>query len=284
MEELNQVFDQLRNDLPSSFLGFVVSFLVLSFFISWEIFLKPRRVTWKKRKRSYRNNFLILIFNNFFLFLISGTSLYWVAVNSSSGLLNELKNPAMKFVVSLLLFDGIVYLWHILNHKIPFLWRFHSCHHSDQDLNSTTGFRFHLGELFLSIFYKSIFIFLLGFEASFVVLYEAAIFCFAVFHHSDLKIPAESKLKYFIVVPSHHTTHHSLTRENHDSNYAVIFSFWDRLFKTYNSYQPKEFGLINEDEKRFSSFLTFPFKRKTNLIFIALFFLLLSLMHQFIVK
>ncbi len=262
--------------------GLLFAFFVLLFFFSWELIIKPRRVSWQTRKNSYRNNFLILFFNNFLMFLIAGTSLYWLAINSSWGLLQGIDNAFLQFFIFLLVFDLLMYLWHILNHKIPFLWRFHSCHHSDHDLNSTTGFRFHWGELFLSLFYKSTFILLLGPAGSFILFYEAAIFCFAVFHHSDIKIPLENQLKYLVVVPSHHATHHSIVRENHDSNYGVIFSFWDKLFHTYNQFQPKKFGLIGEGEKNFFTFITFAFKNKSNLIFLFLFFFMLLFIHQYL--
>ncbi len=260
-------------------LNFFLAVSCFILFIGLEFINKRPRVSWQRRKTSYFSNFLILSFNNFVMFLISGTSLYLVASTNSFKLIGYVSNPALKFIISLLLFDFLIYFWHVLNHRLPFLWRFHSCHHSDKDLNSSTSFRFHLGELFLSLFYKSIFIFLIGVEAQFVFLYEALIFCFAAFHHSDIKVPFEKYLRYVIVVPMHHSTHHSLTRENHDSNYAVIFSFWDRIFRTYNPYQPQEFGLANKGEKRFFSFLSFAFEEKQGLVWLMIFFGLLVIAH-----
>ncbi len=39
--------------------------------------------------------------------------------------------------------DYTIYLWHVLTHKVTFLWRFHLVHHVDIDMDSTTALRFH---------------------------------------------------------------------------------------------------------------------------------------------
>jgi sterol desaturase/sphingolipid hydroxylase (fatty acid hydroxylase superfamily) len=55
-----------------------------------------------------------------------------------------------QFVVSFLLMDLTFYWWHVANHRVPFLWRFHNVHHIDPDLDVSTAFRFHFGEVALS--------------------------------------------------------------------------------------------------------------------------------------
>src|SRR5665213_1374783 len=47
----------------------------------------------------------------------------------------------IKGLAAFLMMDYTNYLWHILNHKVPFLWRFHLVHHCDPDLDVTTAFR-----------------------------------------------------------------------------------------------------------------------------------------------
>jgi hypothetical protein len=62
------------------------------------------------------------------------------------GLLRQLPLPrAVRTILGFLLLDYTLYLWHRLNHRAPFLWRFHAVHHVDLDLDSTTGLRFHFG-------------------------------------------------------------------------------------------------------------------------------------------
>lgn len=64
------------------------------------------------------------------------------------GLLNQLSMPAIvKAVTSIALLDYTLYLWHVISHKIPLLWRFHIVHHIDLDLDASTALRFHFGEM-----------------------------------------------------------------------------------------------------------------------------------------
>jgi sterol desaturase/sphingolipid hydroxylase (fatty acid hydroxylase superfamily) len=70
------------------------------------------------------------------------------------------------------------------------------------------------------------------------LLYEAA----TAFHHSNTRLPRgfENLLNKLIVTPRMHGIHHSVKREQTDSNYSVIFSFWDRLHKTARLKVPQE--------------------------------------------
>src|SRR5687768_5400897 len=81
-------------------------------------------------------------------------------------------NPFMKGLVAFLILDYTNYLWHILNHKLPVLWRFHVVHHSDPDLDVTTAIRFHFGEIIGSVFFRGFFVLASGATAVQVLLYE----------------------------------------------------------------------------------------------------------------
>jgi len=142
--------------------------------------------------------------------------------------------PFVKGLAAFLMMDYTNYLWHILNHKVPFLWRFHLVHHCDPDLDVTTSFRFHFGELIGSVFFRGAFVVLSGATALQVLLYEILFEAETQFHHSNWKLPfrIEKILSKVIVTPRMHGIHHSIIKQEADSNYAVIFSFWDRLHNT----------------------------------------------------
>lgn len=143
-------------------------------------------------------------------------------------------HPFVKGIVTFLLLDYTNYVWHILNHKMPFLWRFHLVHHCDPDLTVATALRFHFGEMIGSVFYRSAFVFLSGAAPVNVLLYEILFEAATQFHHSNWKLPYnfEKNLNKIMVTPRMHGIHHSVVRQETDSNYSVIFSFWDRLHKT----------------------------------------------------
>lgn len=133
------------------------------------------------------------------------------------------------------MFDYTNYLWHTLNHKIPLLWRFHLVHHSDLDLDLSTAIRFHFGELVGSVFFRGAFVFLSGASPLTVIIYEIVFEAATLFHHSNTRLPVtfEKALNKIFVTPRMHGIHHSMIRNETDSNYSVIFSLWDRLHKTH---------------------------------------------------
>ncbi len=139
-----------------------------------------------------------------------------------------------KTMVAFLIMDYTNYLWHVLNHKSTFLWKFHLVHHTDPDLDLSTATRFHFGELIGSVFFRGLFVFLSGATAIQVLLYEIIFEAATQFHHTNWKLPyqLEKNLNKIIVTPRMHGIHHSVIRDETDSNYSVIFSIWDRLHKT----------------------------------------------------
>ncbi len=143
-------------------------------------------------------------------------------------------HPLLKSAVAFLLLDYSNYAWHIMNHRIPQLWKFHLVHHSDEDMDVSTAFRFHFGEMIGSVFYRGACVFLSGASPLTVLLYETTFEAATQFHHSNWKLPLsiERGLNKVIVTPRMHGIHHSDIQEETDSNYAVILSWWDRLHNT----------------------------------------------------
>ena len=138
--------------------------------------------------------------------------------------------------IAFLLLDYTNYLWHVLNHRVSWLWRFHIVLHTDIDLDVTTAIRFHAGEMIWSVFYRGFAVFILGVSPLLVLIYEIVFEAATQFHHSNWKLPfrLEKFLNKFIVTPRMHGIHHSIVRHETDSNYSVIFSFWDRIHRTIN--------------------------------------------------
>lgn len=178
-------------------------------------------------------------------------------------------NPLFKGIITFLALDYTNYLWHILNHKIPLLWRFHVVHHSDPDLDITTAFRFHFGELIGSVFFRGAAVLLTGATAMHVLIYEILFEGATQFHHSNWKLPykVEKNLNKVIVTPRMHGIHHSMIRQETDSNYSVIFSWWDRLHNTVRLNVPQDMIVIgvpsysNPDELTAGYLLKLPFTK-----------------------
>ncbi|PKD44258.1 sterol desaturase family protein [Rhodohalobacter barkolensis] len=136
---------------------------------------------------------------------------------------------------AILLLDFWTYAWHRMNHEIPFFWRFHSVHHSDNKMDVTTASRFHLGEIFFSSIFRIPLIALFGVYLWELVLYEIVMFAVVQFHHANVGLPEKYDriLRTIIVTPNMHRVHHSRWQPETDSNYSSLFSIWDRLARTF---------------------------------------------------
>lgn len=139
-----------------------------------------------------------------------------------------------QFILAFLLMDLTFYYWHRANHRFPFLWRFHNAHHIDPDLDVSTAFRFHFGEILLSAGFRAIQVTLIGVSAWTYVVYELVFQANTLFHHSNLKLPLwlERRLNWILVTPRMHGIHHSQIQQETDSNWSVVFPWWDRWHRT----------------------------------------------------
>lgn len=151
------------------------------------------------------------------------------------GLLHLIAPPAVVGgVLGFLLMDLSFYYWHLLNHRVPVLWRFHNVHHMDPDLDITTALRFHFGELALSGGFRVVQIVAIGLSPVTYAVYEVVFQANTLFHHSNVRLPIrlERPLNKLLVTPRMHGIHHSQVEREANSNYGVVFPWWDRLHRT----------------------------------------------------
>jgi len=168
--------------------------------------------------------------------------------------------------LDLLLLDFLIYWWHRANHRWPPLWRFHAVHHLDRFLDSTSALRFHFGEVALSALARALVILAVGFPLASVLAFETLLLAATIFHHSNLRLPAglERALAWVVVTPSIHWLHHHRVRADTDSNYATVFSLWDRLFGSRNPGRRRlemAIGVEGEEEETAPALLARPFRR-----------------------
>ena len=180
---------------------------------------------------------------------------------------------AAKFLFTLLIYDFLQWLHHLIRHKVLFLWYFHTIHHSSRTLTIFTDVRVHPVEFFVAR--TLIFIPLLMFKIDpFTIAgVSIAILWYTRIYHADLRTNY-GPLKYFMVTPQSHRIHHSRQPQHQDKNFGVIFTFWDRIFgtlyKNYDEYpetgiSDSEFPLEKELSPRlFGDYLrqmAYPFRK-----------------------
>lgn len=173
-------------------------------------------------------------------------------------------------VAGFLLMDLSFYYWHRLNHRLPWLWRFHLVHHTDPDLDVSTAFRFHFGEILLSTVLRITQVLFIGLSLGTFVIYELAMMLNTLFHHSNVRLPTrcERWLNMVLVTPRMHGIHHSQRRTEADSNYSVVLPWWDALHRSLRLDVPQEqlhIGVpayTKAADNRWWSLLTIPFRRQ----------------------
>lgn len=158
------------------------------------------------------------------------------------GLLNLIGLPrSIEIVLAVLVLDMVIYLQHRVFHRVPFFWRFHRVHHTDLDLDVSSGIRFHPLEILFSQLIKLVAVALLGAPAVAVLFFEIALNATSLFNHGNLRISgaADAWLRLLLVTPDMHRVHHSVIPRETDSNFGFNVPWWDRLFCTYRA-QPRE--------------------------------------------
>ena len=172
------------------------------------------------------------------------------------GLLHWLDWPAwIAWPLGLVLFDAWMYVWHVLNHKTPLLWRFHAVHHADRELDASSAMRFHTGEIVLSSCARLAVLPLIGLTMPQLLVYESILLPVILFHHSNVRVPrrVDAIIRWVVVTPWMHWVHHSRWQPETDSNYASVLSIWDRLFGTFRLRDDPtriELGLDDDHDER----------------------------------
>jgi sterol desaturase/sphingolipid hydroxylase (fatty acid hydroxylase superfamily) len=255
-ESLSKLADLTIDTLKHS--PYLLLFLVLFLCLVRELHTPGRVFSRHRLGRSYVSNIATFLFNDTVLSLLSLPSLFYVAQNFSGyGLLSRMPDGALKWLVSFILLDLAMYMWHVANHQCDALWRFHKVHHSDIALNVTTGLRFHVGELVLTVLVKACFIVLVGVEAQLVIMNELLLTSFVIFHHMNSSLWGERFLGVLFIMPRLHRLHHSVRREEHDHNYGGALTLWDRLFGTLREGEPETIGLKHVGELGFWGMIRF---------------------------
>lgn len=216
---------------------------VLAVMAAWEVFA-PRRARTLARGRRWPANLGIVILNTALVRLLAPAAAVGIALSAQTqgwGLFNIYAIPSwLALAAGFVFLDLAIYLQHVMFHAVPALWRLHRMHHADLDIDVTTGARFHPVEILLSMLIKFAVIAALGVPPAAVVLFELLLNATSMFNHANVRVPmsVEPALRWLVVTPDMHRVHHSIERDETNSNFGFNLPLWDRLFGTYRA-QPR---------------------------------------------
>jgi len=195
------------------------------------------------------------------IIVIGGLSLFWLPGLALSPLVGMLPTAALP-VVGFLLFDFVSYWTHRFAHEVPFMWRFHSVHHSPEHMDWVSGFRIHPLD---GVVIAPAFFFLLGagFEAELAGVFAVFQIILGLFFHANVRVRWRL-LDRVVANPEFHHWHHSSEPDAVGHNYGAALPWWDMVFGTYfmpgrrAARRPARYGVSEPLPKNLMGQLTYP--------------------------
>lgn len=141
----------------------------------------------------------------------------------------------LQFAEGFVLSDLCMYVEHRMAHGVPLLWRFHSVHHSIEDLDWLSGYRSHPVDLVLANVSGILPMYLLGVPVLVVGLQTIILGSLGPWGHANLNVSL-GRFWWVVRNPEFHRWHHSKERiggtRHHNANFAVGLPIWDLVFRT----------------------------------------------------
>lgn len=231
--------------------------------------LHYRRNKWRHASINFTFTIIHLVIHTGFGILI--VLLSDACKRADFGLVNWMSSSVIgTLVISFLVLDFFAsWLVHLVQHKVRLLWRFHMIHHSDNNVDVTTGLRHHPVESVVRGVFFLLAVFVSGAPVYAVMFYQTFLVLATQFTHANIRLPRwiDKPLSYVFVSPNMHKVHHHWQQPYTDSNYGAVLAIWDRLFRTYQDLEPTEirYGLDryypNEEDENLSMLLKKPFSK-----------------------
>jgi sterol desaturase/sphingolipid hydroxylase (fatty acid hydroxylase superfamily) len=231
----------------------------------WPLY-RHEKLRWRRALPNIGLTALLVLINLTLSFVIAGVSSF--TANRQFALFYLFNMPLWLIgVLGVMALDLFTYIGHVLLHKSWLGWQFHRVHHSDYEVNVTTAFRQHPGETFWRTLWYTLAIAVFGIPLWFFLVYLTISTLNAQLEHTNIRVNDffDRVLRLIIVTPNMHKTHHSRDQIETDSNYANIFSIWDRIFRTYTptvDFSKLRYGLDDFDiakKQKITALLALPF-------------------------
>ena len=243
------------------FTVFIIIFLLLEFFFPRSNFKSNNSANWLVNFGLY---IIVMIFRPLAAPILL---LFSDIINYQPLALWDSLPTILTLFTSILFIDFFAYWQHRIFHFFTLLWRCHLVHHSDTEMNISTNFRHHPFEFIATSVLTTLFLYLFKLPEFTLIIYFFLSTVIALWHHSDIKNSTllNKLLQPIFITPEIHRLHHSSNTQERNSNYGMVFSFWDKLFSSYtepkNTENDIEFGLEyfrSDADKKFINVLLQP--------------------------
>ena len=262
---------QTLDQRPLERMGILVGGLLFFWIIEGAIPL----VSLRYKKNKLRHAGVNFIFTVMHLVLHTGMAILIVklsdwCLNNQFGLVHWFNAGVLATIlIGVLALDFSSWLVHFIMHKYRLLWRFHLIHHTDTNVDVTTGLRHHPGDSLLRGIFFLLLIFVSGAPMYSVMIYQTMVVLSTAFTHANINLPKklDKALSFVVVSPNMHKVHHHWKQPYTDSNYGAVFSFWDRLLGTFMKLEARDirYGIDrhypNDKDENFMALMKKPFQK-----------------------
>lgn len=210
-------------------------------FVCLALLLKELKGAWadaKRAARETRTTLLIMSFNAFFVVPFLAVIAVWMSGFFADYGLHLVDPPLWDWLpspivaaIAIFVGDFTGYWRHRLEHT-KVLWPAHAVHHSDTEMTWLAVERIHPINRLTTLLFDSAVLLALGFPAYAVVANNLVRHYYGYFVHADLPWTYGPLGKIF-VSPAMHRWHHAADPKAFNTNYAQVFSLFDRWFGTY---------------------------------------------------
>jgi sterol desaturase/sphingolipid hydroxylase (fatty acid hydroxylase superfamily) len=239
----------------------------------WEV-VRPRRSLENPITARWIGNLAVYLINGALfalLFPSPSDATSWLETNLGFGFLEWPQSKSVaNLAIGFLFLDFSRYWFHRLFHTFPVMWRLHSLHHADPDLDVSTSFRHHPIEFLVGSIFFWLILVITKFPLEVAGAYLLSASLLSCLQHGNIALPPfwDRALQKFVVTPDMHRLHHSIVQSEAHSNFGFLFSFWDRLFATYRQlsrveHDAVQFGLTGVGKLSFARMMVLPLKAQT---------------------
>jgi sterol desaturase/sphingolipid hydroxylase (fatty acid hydroxylase superfamily) len=203
---------------------------------------------WFERRSGGQNRDWVINLQAWLLNIVAGLTVYtlFTAWQGPSLLRGEDLPLWLGIALYILVQDLGEYLFHRAQHRIPFMWKMHSLHHSDPEMSALTTTRHFWGDrLFKTFTVWSLAAMVIAPTTEALLAYFVISFWNYV-AHANLAIDF-GRWSWVINTPAYHRRHHSRLPEHYDSNFAALFPIWDVVLGSYH--RPDGFPPTGLDEQ-----------------------------------
>ena len=177
----------------------------------------------------------------FALQILCQTSLVALIVVSETRLINGLGGGLVDLrplawpigaIIYLVAMDLGEYLFHRVQHALPWMWAMHSLHHSDRALNfSTTQRHFWLEPAIKAVSIWPAVALVFKTDVTILAVYFVANFYHLV-AHANIRL-GFGRFSWVLNSPQYHRLHHSLEERHYNANFAALLPIFDVLLGSY---------------------------------------------------